>query len=262
MSAQFAIAATQQIKHISEVDRGLNCACFCIVCGEPMIAKKGVEREHHFAHDSNKAECIVNYETLLHRYAKRIIQEAMGLTVPDMFNRAPKWLIFDRVEEEVRMNAADLRPDIVGYANGYPTLIEIAYSSFADEQKRAKLAEHKLEALEIDLHDFSPDRFDVTAVTHAICHTVDRKKWLYSNNPLAGKSRWTVTIQGIYVNGFRLPSGDLTIKSSVYHPQVVKITGEIARQCQGRWDKGYKNWIVPYLFADKAELLLQAKSDP
>ncbi len=70
-----------------------------------------------------------------------------------------------------------------------------------------------------------------------------------------------MTILRIYVNGFRLPSGDLTIKSSVYHPQVVKITGDIARQCQGRWDHNYKNWIVPYLFADKAEQLVLAQSE-
>lgn len=260
MSTQFAIDATQQIVHISEVQRGLNCACTCIVCNESMVAKKGAEREHHFAHESNKAECIPCHETVLHRFAKREIQKAMGLTVPDMLTGS-RLLAFERVEEETILNDQALRPDIIGYTNEEKILVEIAYSSFADELKKAKLAEHKLKAVEIDLHDFPPEQFDPIAVTHAVCHAVDRKTWLYPLNPIAGRPRWTVTVRGMYVNGYRLPSGDLTIKSR-YHPEVVAIIGNIARQCQGRWDKSYKNWIVPYLFTDKAEQLVITIADP
>jgi hypothetical protein len=260
MTSQFAITASQQIRHISEVGRGLSCACFCIVCNEGMIAKKGAEREHHFAHESNKTECVISYESLLHRYAKRVIKEAMGLTVPDEPVQVQRWLAFDHVEEEVTMNDQGIRPDIIGYINGEKILIEVAYSSFADHHKIAKLTKYKLVAIEIDLHDFPPEQFDPATVAHAISHEVERKRWLYSGNPLKGKPRWTVSILGIYVNGFRLPSGDLTIKS-VYHPQVVEITGGIARQCNGRWDKRYRNWIVPYLFVEKAEQLLLAKAE-
>jgi len=122
MNAQFAIAPSNVIAHISEVDRGLGCGCTCPVCHEPVLAKKGPEREHHFAHTSNQADCAANYETQLHQYAIRVIQETMGLIVPIDHEQGPgRWLAFDKVAEEERLDAPALRPDIIGYANGAPT---------------------------------------------------------------------------------------------------------------------------------------------
>nr|WP_305910281.1 competence protein CoiA family protein [Methylomarinum sp. Ch1-1]MDP4522341.1 competence protein CoiA family protein [Methylomarinum sp. Ch1-1] len=87
------------------------CNCYCVVCNERMVAKKGTEREHHFAHESNKADCVINHETLLHMFAKRVIQDAGGLVVPPDIERKltgspqisqsnPTWLMLNRVEEE------------------------------------------------------------------------------------------------------------------------------------------------------------------
>lgn len=36
--------------HISDVPRGLACACVCVDCGKPLLARKGNKRREHFAH--------------------------------------------------------------------------------------------------------------------------------------------------------------------------------------------------------------------
>ena len=39
-----------KIVTIDEVERGLECGCVCIHCHARLKARKGDEREHHFAH--------------------------------------------------------------------------------------------------------------------------------------------------------------------------------------------------------------------
>jgi competence protein CoiA len=259
MLNQFAMDTLNRFTHISEVERGLNCHCFCVVCGEKVVAKKGVEREHHFAHESNKATCVVNPETLLHKFAKRVIQEAGGLVVPPALNyrlcnligvnlAGPSWLMLDRIEEEKRLDG--IRPDLIGYFGITPVLIEVAYSSFSDFEKQTKLEELGLVALEIDLSAFHPENFDPTTTKDAIVNGVDQKYWLYCPEPapIVQQSACIserITIKGIWVYLRKLPSGDLAIKVAVYNPEVYAIVKGIAKGYFGQWRQDYKNWIVP-----------------
>lgn len=43
-----------RIVHVGEVPSGLACDCKCLDCDEPLIARKGEIREHHFGHTSSK----------------------------------------------------------------------------------------------------------------------------------------------------------------------------------------------------------------
>lgn len=259
MSNPFALSSSHRIIHISEVERGLNCHCLCLVCGERMVAKKGEEREHHFAHESNKIACEIKHETLLHQFAKRVIQESGGLTVPPAQNyRLPNtilisesnntWLQFERIEEEKRFN--DMRPDLIGYSGDTPVLIEVAYSSFVGADKMTKIENQKLFALEIDLSEFHPENFDLHITREAILSNVEQKQWLYCPEPesIFQKPEYPtdiVTIKGIWVYLRSLPSGDLAIKVSVYNPEVNSIVKSIAKRYSGYWHQPYKNWIVP-----------------
>lgn len=275
MSTQFAIDHKNRLIHISEADRGLICNCYCMVCNERMVAKKGVEREHHFAHASNKAACIINHETLLHQFAKRVIQDARGLVVPPDIDRKiadslqisqsnPTWLILDRIEEEKQLD--DIRPDLVGYTWDTQVLIEVAYSSFVDDEKLAKLEARNLLALEIDLRAFDPDNFDLETTKEAILNGVDLKKWLYFPEvSVPGKkpafTEEIVTIKGIWVSLRTLPFGDLAIKVIAFNPEVNAIVKAIAKRYYGRWRQDYKNWIVPSHWLQHAVNDLRAEAD-
>lgn len=275
MSTQFAMDKLNRITHISEAERGLGCNCFCVACSERMVAKKGEERGHHFAHESNKTACVVNHETLLHQFAKRVIQEAGGLIVPPDINYRlsslltvsktnPSWLMLERIEEEKRLD--DIRPDLIGYSGDTPVLIEVAYSSFADAEKLAKLEARGLLALEIDLRAFHPDNFETMVTQQAIINDVDLKSWLFCPEPVTIEKpsyiQEIVTIKGIWVSVRELPFGGLAIKVRAFNPEVNAIVKAIAKRYYGRWRQDYKNWIVPGCWLEHARNDLRAAADP
>ncbi len=39
---------------VENVESGLKCGCICPSCGEPLVAKKGTKRMHHFSHYSGQ----------------------------------------------------------------------------------------------------------------------------------------------------------------------------------------------------------------
>lgn len=273
MSTQFAMDKSNLITHISETERGLSCNCSCIVCGERMVAKKGEEREHHFAHESNKIACVVNHETLLHQFAKRVIQEAGGLNVPSVIGLTPSallpsdkaysWLKLDRIEVEKEIG--DIRPDLIGYSGDEPVLIEVAYSSFVDAEKQAKLDQLGHWALEIDLREFHPENFDPVVAQEAIVNGIDLKEWLVSQEIVVEqKPRYLeeiITIKGIWVSLRELPFGGLAIKVIAYNPEVNAIVKSIAKRYYGRWRQDYKNWIVESRWLQHAKNDLKAAAD-
>ena len=119
MTMYVAMNSQQQLVAIQEVERGLACDCTCIECGEALIARKGEQNEHHFAHSSSKESCEVRRESLLHLFAKQVIREAMGLQMPHLPGQPPEfgdpssWWDFEQVEEEshdVCRDAGDALP--------------------------------------------------------------------------------------------------------------------------------------------------------
>ncbi|WP_349432738.1 competence protein CoiA family protein [Methylomarinum sp. Ch1-1] len=251
------------------------CNCYCVVCNERMVAKKGTEREHHFAHESNKADCVINHETLLHMFAKRVIQDAGGLVVPPDIERKltgspqisqsnPTWLMLNRVEEEKKLD--DIRPDLIGYTWDTQVLIEVAYSSFVGDEKLAKLEAHKLLALEIDLSEFDPENFDLETTKEAILNGVELKRWLFFPEPAVADNNRAfteeiVTIKGIWVSLKTLQYGDLAVKVVAFNPEVNAIVKAIAKRYYGRWRQDYKNWIVPSHWLQHAINDLRAEAD-
>ena len=70
--------------HISHVDRGLKCNCQCPGCKADLVAKKGEDTAHHFAHRA-KTDCTYKPETALHDYAKRLISRQLAFTTPFLY---------------------------------------------------------------------------------------------------------------------------------------------------------------------------------
>ena len=71
----YALDAFGKLVHVDSVPNGKACECFCTFCGEPLQAKQGAKRRHHFSHISG-TECEAAYESMLHLLAKEKIQEA------------------------------------------------------------------------------------------------------------------------------------------------------------------------------------------
>lgn len=71
-----------QLVHVSTVERGLKCGCYCPNCRNPVIARKGIKRAYHFAH-TRGTECMGAAETVLHLLAKEIVEELSSISIPE-----------------------------------------------------------------------------------------------------------------------------------------------------------------------------------
>lgn len=288
MLTLFAVHSSNRFVHVTEVERGLACDCCCAVCGEPVIARQGDVREHHFAHCSNDQPCASNYESDLHRFAKRVIIEAHGLVVPvDKAAARTLGLAGDEgrrillactaIEEEVAMG--NRRPDLLAATTtGASVAIEIAYSSFCDSQKRRDYEAMRLPALEIDLRVFTPAAFDVALVKHALIEDVVCKNWLWPEPLELAESKpellpaplslpppqrqflpeEIVKVHGRWISVKELPSGDIAIKAVRYDPDVVSVVRTVARRHSGKYRSTYFSWVIPRFRAEAARAHLRA----
>ena len=295
MSSLFGLDQSSRLVFVSEVPRGLACHCRCVVCNEPLIARQGEVREHHFAHASGREPCEVSHESLLHRFAKQVIQEAGGLKVPvdsavlerlGLDETSSSFMRLDLERIDVELSVQDLRPDLLGHTSaGIAVAIEVAYSSFCDLLKVDRFAQLSLPALEIDLRAFTPEGFEPETVRAAVLHDLRVKTWLWPTPPAertpdvkapperqpTSASTETprprlpeeiVTISGRWVSIKEFPSGDIAVKVITYDPDVVSLVKTIAKANYGRYSPQWKSWNVPRWRAEavRSDLRSRAKS--
>ena len=289
MSSLFGLNEFNHLVYVSEVKRGLACQCCCVVCAEPLVARQGNVRGHHFAHASNREPCDSSHESLLHRYAKQLIVQFGGLVVPMTLAvahclgleaaDAATLQAMGSVEEEVWLGG--IRPDLMlTIEGGVQIAIEIAYSSFCDLTKMAAFEHHRLPALEIDLSCFTPEHFDPEAVRLAVVQSIIRKAWLWPiympqkldlqpapepTQPAVTKSKQhlpeeIITISGRWVSVKEFPSGDIAVKVVAFDPDVVSLVRTIAKRYGGRYNPQYRTWNVPRWAAQMARLQLRDKA--
>lgn len=72
---------TNELLHIDNAKKGLECNCICPDCGDLMIAKKGKVKAHHFAH-SSKTERESCYMTILHKVMQQHFAYLEFLSLP------------------------------------------------------------------------------------------------------------------------------------------------------------------------------------
>lgn len=185
---------------VAEVASGLACSCVCPACNQPLLARKGKKNIHHFAHYSSDGaqSCTGALETSVHRMAKQIIDEDKSLLLPELIierSAEDKFgithseeigiedsgtRVFERVDLERRLD--EIRPDIIGYIDESPLLIEIAVTSFVGKEKKGLIQKLCLPAIEIDLHsaDYATTKEELRGLLNS---ESTKKEWL--SNPKA-----------------------------------------------------------------------------
>ena len=199
-----------KVIHISEIsieDRGLKSNCVCVKCGQPLVARLGYVREHHFAH-YNKSECEGSMETALHLFAKEVIESEKRINLPQLSIRyyiednkvyfisndevhygieIKEEIIhkeyetnFDKVETEQYIN--DIRPDLLLHKNNILLAVEVKVTHEVDEIKFDKIRKQRISTLEIDLSKVFMDYFNFSRdeVRNAIINQVDIKEWIFN----------------------------------------------------------------------------------
>lgn len=177
-----------KLRLIHEVDSGLKCGCVCPSCGGALVARKGSERAHHFAHH-HEGNCKGAIETALHLAAKEILAEHQKIMLPaleEYDSQYSKRIIilsepFEAEMEEVRLEQKqdNFKPDVIGVIKGREIYIEIAVTHFVDEEKELRVRKKGVSMLEIDLSDLN-DGFTKEELIEAVIYSHLNKNWIYN----------------------------------------------------------------------------------
>lgn len=289
MTMTIALDMHDRIVSIQDVSRGLACMCRCIECGEPVVARKGNKLVHHFAHASQKIPCEVKPESFVHRYAKQVLMENLGLQLPPMPGHYPdtldqsSWWDFGSVKEEVWLG--DFRPDLVAELKDGPLLIEIACTSFVGDEKQARIEKLGMRTIEIDLSslEVTPSPEGLLELQRAILHDPDLKQWLYpiaeeptlaerlniASAEIAAEEEQRVglservryTIQGLWVDMRVLKFGAVVVRSVSYSPAIAELLKRLAWQYGGHYVAKYRNWRFLSCVKDSLQRELEALAD-
>lgn len=272
MSMFVALDSHGQLITIENAMRGLACNCTCACCGEPVIARKGLVREHHFSHHSNKESCSIQRESLLHLYAKEVIRNQLGLQLPPMPGTWPEsedrtsWWDFERVDEEVPQQG--FQPDLVAHLkDGGQLFIEVAVTSFISEEKLERIKDAGTNTVEIDLSEllFSNQPLPSEEVKAHILMQTHNKSWVYPEaapvaalpvaasipiplkppvaEPAAKCIEHRFTVMDMWLSARILPTGSVAVRSLAYNPQITELLKSWRNELGGEYNPKYRNWI-------------------
>ena len=271
MTMYIALDENKKLVDIKDVERGLACQCTCFECGETVIARKGEIKEHHFAHASNKESCTINPESVLHKYAKEVILESMGLMLPALPNsdNEAAWWTFEKVLPEFSLGL--IRPDLVGYFDGEPILIEIAVTHFIDAEKLKRIEVFKLKCIEIDLSPLLKSDIAIPSIEakQQILENLDNRRWVYpfpteqiskqqesitftqctvlpqptskQQSTASGWQDYKFTVKGMHINVRHFASGMISVNST-YNPEIIAMFKKWMHEGRGSYNPKYKSW--------------------
>lgn len=178
-----------------EVISGKDCGCFCPVCNSQLIARKGSERVHHFAHYKSY-ECENYGESMLHLLAKKILKENKCIMIPSFSVKTGNYSERKKVKFEkisVERDFKDIKPDIIAWKNSSSfCFIEIAVTHKVDDEKLKKIKEYNISTLEIDLGDYykNTDVFDYNEFRDILLNQVSlAKNWIFDKNFLEKRKK-------------------------------------------------------------------------
>jgi len=271
MTMYIALDENKKLVDIKDVERGLACQCTCFECGETVIARKGEIKEHHFAHASNKESCTINPESVLHKYAKDVILESMGLMLPALPNsdNEAAWWTFEKVLPEFSLGL--IRPDLVGYFDGEPILIEIAVTHFIDAEKLKRIEVFKSKCIEIDLSPLLKSDIAIPSIEakQQILENLDNRRWVYpfpteqiskqqesitftqctvlpqptskQQSTASGWQDYKFTVKGMHINVRHFASGMISVNST-YNPEIIAMFKKWMHEGRGSYNPKYKSW--------------------
>ncbi len=290
MSMSIAVNEQKQIVNVKQVERGLACMCFCFECDEPVVARKGEKNEHHFAHFNNKESCTIHPESILHKFAKQVIMEEKYLTLPalpDEQNDDKTWQFDHLVAEQ---SIGSIRPDLVATIDDEIMFIEVAVTSFIDQEKADFIRLLGVKTIEIDLREIIKRDMELPSAEARdhILGCVSNKHWIFPEpnssvesvlpTPLIDPSyncqtndevtindgfdkgydthRFTINHAWVDVRAFK--SGMVAVRCVNFNHDVIEMLKQWRNEGGGQYNKQYKSWNY---FKPFSETILQRLKD-
>ena len=174
-----------QLVSINDVPSGQNCNCICPACKQPLVAKKGNIRIHHFAHARN-SDCKYGYETSSHLLAKEIISNATYITLPIVtFGSYNTMQILESRQVKIKDVKCELflldniKPDIIIDTEEGKIIIEIYVTHKVDDNKLKKIRNLGIDSIEIDLSK-QKELVDKSLLTNILLEDNPLKNWIFN----------------------------------------------------------------------------------
>lgn len=182
----------EQLVHVSQVDRGLACGCVCVACLQPLVAKKGDIKEHHFAHQHN-AECLGAAETALHLLSKELFAHMKSIAVPRYEFRLQREVSRQSISVQAlvlkggvasidsartEQRKVGFVPDVILQCGPKSLIVEIAVTHKVERNKLRHIRRNNVPAIEIQLAptDALLSRDDLR---EKLQHDLASKAWLF-----------------------------------------------------------------------------------
>ena len=185
-----------KVVSIEEVESGLACNCICPVCKTKLVAKKGNENEHHFAH-YNGSSCATAYQTLLHLLAKQLISEKKRIKIPPVYcemfredEKDPKGYTFKKEKiseatplEDVKVSLEQkdngIIPDIIIEYKERKLYVEIYVSHKVDDNKKAIVQNNDVSMMEINLSNVNR-MISKEELSKYLFDSTSKSVWIYN----------------------------------------------------------------------------------
>lgn len=140
---------------IADVPSGLECNCYCPNCGSVLIARKGKNRTHHFAH-YKLSDCGYGSESALHLMAKNIIAKNKIVYIPnapkDSYDLKKEGKLYKFQEAYIEKQLTPhVRSDVFLVSGKTSLNVEIRVTHEVDDRKKYFLFNDNILTIEIDL---------------------------------------------------------------------------------------------------------------
>ena len=205
----YALTPDGRAIHISEAERGALCDCLCPGCGEKLIARKGDELGHHFAHASG-GECKNGFDASLYYAVKRGIEELGWMQLPACVrNRAiidgGSGLHVLTPEAKVKISRVDITKKagvvtgLVAYCGEKPLRIRILTAYTTAKRSIANVKAAGLPVIEIDLS--REDEINGEKIRAMLVSPPDNLYWVYNQRAEETWDAMTAKCERLRVQG-------------------------------------------------------------
>lgn len=177
--------SSNRIIHISEVSRGIHRDLVCSRCFQPVIALK-LDSGFGFRHLGKSCDDIKVNESIYHKYAKQIIQEADKIWLPAVQSLTGDILPAEEVNIDgciVEERLDGYRCDLIILSGDRKIGIEIKATHGTDDNKLSRIQDSKMNVFEIDISVCMKLENDKNIDTwkNVILGNTEHKYWLYHN---------------------------------------------------------------------------------
>lgn len=179
--------------HISEVVKGIACGCICVSCKAPLVAKKGLQRTHHFAHAID-SDCSGAAETALHLLSKELFLAMREMYIPtyEFFKqkKTKSGMVVTHEEKvakggrvaiskaHIEQPESGFTPDVILDCEGKKLIIEIAVTHKVNRLKLRNIRRRNLPAIEIRL-EYSDALLSKIELNAKLQNDLKSKVWLF-----------------------------------------------------------------------------------